>query len=1160
LSDYTRLVGQSCPSCGVENTPDARFCSACGTSLYRACPACGADQPVSAAFCSSCGAPLQSDARRGVPVDDHEERRVVTVLFADLAGSTALGEQLDPEDVRELQQELFELVHAQVANHGGMTEKFVGDAVLAVFGVPVAHDDDPERAVRAALAVRDRFPDFAAGVHERHGLEVGLRMGVNTGEVVAGREASARGELIVSGDAVNVAARLQQRAEPGQVLVGERTHAATMRSIAYRDGGSEPAKGKSAPVAAWEPLEPFAGPGRRGVEALQAPIIGRDDELAVLRALATRVERDRAPQLVTLFGPAGVGKSRLLLEFVDRLDAARMLIGRCLPYGEGITYWPLAEVAKTHAGILESDASDVALDKLRRAVATATTDDDALAVLEPIAWTIGLQLPGGSLDQRDVVAQLRDAWTRYLAGLGREQLTVLAVEDVHWASEPLLELLEQLVEALEESAVLTVCTARAEFAELRPLWGAGLQNATSLRLAPLTHDEAQALAAALLGAGGLPEETRHDVLERAEGNPFYLEEILHMLIEQGSLARVNGGWAVREPVAQLAIPDSVHGVIAARLDLLDAVSREALRRCSVMGRVFWPAAVGVDEGLIGALARRGLVSESPTSSIAATREFAFKHALTQEVAYATLPRAERRTLHRLVAEWIERVAPTREAETAELVAFHFDQALEHGEQDPEIARRTFELLLRAGEAALARAALASADSLFARAVGRAPDPSARAKAVLGHGRTRLADPDTTDWMEHLLEAQRLANEAGDAATEADALAVLSRGYWVVGRWDDALGASDTAVDVLSHLPESPQLARALGRRAQMAMLRGRANAAALAEEAVAAARRVADPEAEVNARITLYSALGNDGFPPDTGEVREIVVAARRAGDPGEAYRAVGNWVWSSHATRPIREVERDLEILLAEIADLPRIESYNPYVELSIAKLLYLPAGRWDEAEQTLAALGDEPEATAPSRLLWDELVGGLALRRGDRQTADRLLDRFLDEALASLEPQRIVPMAGLVLWRAALDGDEPTLAHLTEAVLAPPDVVWTKASDCSPIVRAVAHARAEDLLARVRDTLVASAGNDPRGHERVAIPLANGLLAHLAGRHDDAVTLLREAGDRERELGRTYYAACIDLDLAGALEAAGDAAGAAEAREHANKVLQALACVNAI
>ena len=316
-------MSRACAACGAEHEPSARFCSTCGAPLWRVCPACGAEDHVAAAFCSTCGFALVEGARRAEAiVEGTDERRVVTVLFADLAGSTALGERLDPEDVREVQGELYSLVNDAVDRFGGITEKFVGDAVLAVFGAPQSHEDDPERAIRAALAISEAFEPFARRVRELHTAEVGLRIGINTGEVVAGREASARGELMVSGDAVNVAARLQQLALPGTVLVGARTRQATHRAIEFRQLEALTAKGKTEPLEAWEAIGVTAPPGTRR-SGFGAPLIGRDDELALLRLAAARARRERTPQLCTVYGHAGVGKSRLVEEFVTNLEQAQ---------------------------------------------------------------------------------------------------------------------------------------------------------------------------------------------------------------------------------------------------------------------------------------------------------------------------------------------------------------------------------------------------------------------------------------------------------------------------------------------------------------------------------------------------------------------------------------------------------------------------------------------------------------------------------------------------------------------------------------------------------------------------------------------------------------------------------------------------------------------
>jgi len=1082
------------------------------------------------------------------------------VLFADLAGSTALGERLDPEDVRELQGELFDLVNAEVEGHGGVTEKFVGDAILAVFGIPQAHDDDAERAVRAALAVREVFPDFAARVSRRHGLEVGLRVGVNTGEVVAGREAAARGELMVSGDAVNVAARLQQRAEPGQVLVGERSVASTRRAIRYRDLGTAAAKGKRAPVRAWEALSVSAAPGQRGYEGLTASLIGRDEELEVLRALTARVERERVPQLVTLFGQAGVGKSRLLDEFVARLPQGRRLQGRCLPYGDGITYWPLAEAAKGHAGVLDSDPATTALEKLRTVI-QLLLGTDAERVLEAVAWTIGLVLPGTSAsDSTDVAARLREAWTKYLAALGRERLTVLAIEDVHWASEPLLDLLEQLTERLEDTAVLTVCTARPEFLDARPAWGGGIRNASSISLSPLPPDESELLVVELLGADGLPAEMTARVVDRAGGNPFYVEEILQMLIERGAIARENGHWVIRDALPDAEIPDSVHGVIAARIDLLDADARDALRRCSVMGRVFWPPAVGVEEELIAGLGRGGLVSEQPASMIAQMREFAFKHALTRDVAYTTLPRPERGFLHRKVGEWLEGVAPGREAETAELAAFHYAKALEYSERDEQVTARAFALFLSAGETALARAALASAEPLLDRALELAANERERALALFALGRTDIALSRGEGAIARLDLAEAAAQAVADPILRSDILGWQSRAFWLAGRRADAIRATEDAIVALQGLPETPQLARALARRSQLEMLGSVPAAVEHAREAVDVARRVGDGFAEANARTNLFTELANEGVEPDAQELDKIVELALAAGAYDEAFRAVVNLVWSAQAYWHVDTLERVIAAAVRPIAHVAAPELFDAYLTMSLAKLISVPAGRWTDADAAVAEVGYLSRAThLGSNLVWLEVAGGLALRRGDLTRAGELMLELQQGALAVGEPQRIVPMASIVVPWAAHAGDQSTVAHIADAVLTLAARSWAPTFSAVGVARGLAAAGELDRLARLVSMLRAVPSESWSGNQPISLAASDGLLALAAGELHAAVERLAEAVHLERSLGRAYNTACLELDLATALDAAGDGTGADESRARAAAVLEPLGCVNA-
>jgi class 3 adenylate cyclase/tetratricopeptide (TPR) repeat protein len=1148
-----------CASCGAENPSGARFCSTCGAPLQQICPACGFEQAATATFCSNCGVALKDDARRaGETSDDRQERRVVTALFADLAGSTALGELLDPEDVRELQGELFELINAEVERFGGTTEKFAGDAVLAVFGIPQAHEDDPERAVRAALAVRESFVSFTERVHGRHGADVGLRIGVNTGEVVAGREAAARGELMVSGDAVNVAARLQQHAAPGNVLVGQRTHAATNRTITYREHEPLEAKGKSAPVAAWLAVaaarEQESAP--RGIVGLSAPLVGRNEELAILSAVASRVEHERAPQLVTLFGPAGVGKSRLLAELVERLPA-RLVQGRCLPYGEGITFWPLAEAAKAHAGILDTDPAEVAHAKLRAAIESVVAEDQVERVFEAAAWTIGFALPGVSAagsDPREVVRRLQDAWTRYVAALGREQLTILAVEDVHWASDALLDLLEQLAENLSDSKVLLVCTARIELLELRPTWGAGKQNATALSLAPLSPADASHLMSSLLGEAQVPGEVRERVLRSAEGNPFYLEEMLNMLIEEGALERQNGGWVSTARLDEVSIPDSVHGVIAARIDRLEAASRDALRRCSVIGRSFWPAAVEVDEGLIDGLVRSGLVSDSVDSTMAGMREFAFKHALTRDVVYGTLPRPERRELHRRVGEWIQEVAPDRGAETVELAAYHYRQAVAYGEDDPAVSRRALELLLAASEAAYGRGAFNAARRQLEHALELAVDESRLAVAELALARLDMVDGLMDSALRRLDTVDGLLDSA-DAELRSDSLGLRSRVCWLTGRWDEALWSANAAVAALAGLPESPQLARALARLSQIEMLKQRHESVSHAKEAIAVAHRVGDSFAEWNATINLFTQEATEGIAPNLGEIASIVESAAKAGEFEEGYRAIINLIWSAAGYLPVDRIELAVAEARLTLAGVPAPGSIGPYLEVSVAMCLLVPSARWAEADAVLPEL-KRGDVAISTRLVHLATAGGLAFRRGDAQQTKHLLEELRPLALASGELQRIIPMAAVLVPWLARNGQVDELHSFTDELLTVVDRQWPAVLDSVPIVRALADAGEPELLARTTESL--REATPVAAHTETALLAGEGLLALEHGNAGEAVGKLEAATERKRQLGRSYDAACLELDLARALEAAGQSAAADKAKARAAAVLDPLGCVN--
>jgi class 3 adenylate cyclase/tetratricopeptide (TPR) repeat protein len=1127
--------------------------------LWLDCPACGTEQPADAAFCSSCGTALKAGAQRARVADPGEERKLVSVLFADLSGSTALGEKIDPEDVRDVQRELYGLVSGHVERHGGVTEKFAGDAVMAVFGIPQAHEDDAERAVLAAIAVRDDFSRFATNVHDRFGADVGIRVGVNTGEVVTGREAAARGDLMVSGDAVNVAARLQQAAEPGEVVVGERTRSATQRAIAYGEAVAHEAKGKSEPVRVSVAVAAIAEPARRGLPGLHAPMIGRDNELELLGTLARRVADERAPQLVTLFGAAGVGKSRLLSEFAAATPWLRRFEGRCLSYGENVTWWPLAEIVKAQAGIRESDPAAVVRDRL--ADTLGGMGDARMA--EAIAHTIGLESASAdSLEPVDVRRMLVSGWSRYFAALGREAPTAIVIEDVHWAPSPLLDLIDAVAASLEDTPVMIVCTARPELIDSRPSWGAGLRSATSISLRPLAADENGRLVSSLLDVDRLDGDVRDRICARAEGNPFYTEEILRMLIDEGAITRSGSGWIATERVNGIPIPDGVRGVIAARIDLLGSAERRALRECAVVGRTFWADAVGVDESALAALVQRELVSERLESSMEGRREFIFKHALTCDVAYSILPRAERRELHLRVARWIEELGDEREGEISEVLAHHYLQAIASGETDSGVRRRAMEVFVRAGRAALRRAAAEPAVRLLRAAMGLADNERDLALVELELASAEISMLETDAAIERLQNAAARFQSVGDREGQAQALGELTRALWYHARPEEALVAGEQAVAILEGLPESVALARALARRSQLEMLGGVRAAIPHAEEAVSVARRVGDRFAEANALINLATARSFRSGVPDAGMFAEATRIAIDAGAYDEAYRAAVNQVWGSALSAPLSRIEE----VAAEAGGLPKIveSAFSDYLELSVHRFVHLPAGRWEEMVPHLTPEWEQRARSggAGSGMIWLELSARVALARGDGAAARPMIAELVEWADQAAEPQRVVPARVLAAVEAAGTGDAHAVLGHVSAGLA----ILEGRFDAFIAELAVGAGRALHRLGaaaearRFADELSPALRREAQTGSTIGLDVVEGLALLGEGRPREAAEHLQRARDLEAERGAMYFAACCDADLAEALKAAGDEAAAQATRERADAVLGPLGVVRAI
>ena len=666
-------------------------------SESTACPNCDAPNEESARFCSTCG-------QRLIAEQAHEARKLVTVLFSDLEGSTQLGEQLDPEALRALLTEYFEAMSEVVREWGGSVEKFIGDAVVALFGIPTIHEDDANRALRAGLEMQVRLTEINPALKDRYGVDLVMRIGVNTGDVLASTDADA----VLAGDVFNVAARLEGVAAPGTVVAGERTYRAAERLFEFEALGEFELKGKSEPQSVWRAIEPYLSARPAGVEI---EMVGRTAELGMLGALMDQAVSEGRPRLVVVVGEPGIGKSRLVSEFVsgDEGDLREALYGRCLPYGHGITFWPLREVLWESAGIALDDTLEAAASKLRHLVATlpAGSVDNPEWLAFALAATAGINLadnPFNDLSPESAGEELQLAWPAFASALAAQQPTVWVIEDIHWAEQPLLDMIEQL--ALRSlGPMLIVVTARPEFMEDRAGWGSRAIP-SQISLGPLTEASFDELIAQLLPDA--QDEVRHLLLDKAGGNPFFAEEITrHALIE--GLEKATGGPAF--------VPDTARAVLAARIDQLAPADREVLQDAAVIGEVFWPAPLErmrgeeIADSLV-TLERNGFITTRPTSTLPGQREMAFRHGLMRDVAYQSIARRRLAPTHAAVAEWTESLAVERREEFIELVAHHYAAAaqpetaalawLDDSERRDEIRKRAVADLVEAGAAARRR--------------------------------------------------------------------------------------------------------------------------------------------------------------------------------------------------------------------------------------------------------------------------------------------------------------------------------------------------------------------------------------------------------------------------------------------------------------------------
>jgi class 3 adenylate cyclase len=959
-----------------------------------ACAQCGAALPADARFCPACAAPVE---RTPEPAD---ERKLATVLFADLVGSTALGGSQDPERTRALLDRFYDAMASEIEGAGGTVEKFVGDAVMAAFGAPAALEDHAERALHAALAMQRRLTEL-------FGDELALRIGVNTGEVVVGRPRE--GSSFVTGDAVNVGARLEQAAAPGEILAGERTAAAARGAFEFDEPRTIEAKGKPEGVVG-RPLRRALSLMRpRGVGGLRQAFVGREAELDQLCRAYEDILQTRRPRLVAIMGDAGVGKSRLVRELwawlAEQEPQPLQRTGRCLSYGHGTAYWPLAEVLREHFGILDSEPPAAVAERLRGR--------------RYLGLTLGVD-PGEELHPLKAREHLHDAWTEFLTELAREQPAVVLVEDVHWAADDLLDLLET-VAAQVEGPLLVIATARPELLERRPAW-----TGHTVALDVLPPAQTTLMLDELLGVE-LPASLHDVVVERAEGNPFVVEELLATLIDRGVLVRRNGGWSCGELPTDFEVPDTVQAMLAARIDLLPSVEKEALQAAAVIGRVFWTGPVyelvgGLPE--LDLLAERDFIRRRPGSSLPGEREYAIKHALTREVAYESLPKAKRARLHAAFAGWLELRGDVTD-EHASLLAHHYFEAVRPEDvdlawpgRDEEVARvrrKAVAWSRRAAKGAIGRYEIDEGIALLERAVDLEGDSGAQAELWLEIGRANALRFDGESFRAALERAIQLTGPSGELYTELALQTARRSGMW---KQPPDREIVDTWIDRALELAEegSPTHARAL---AAVALWR---KDEAAARRLYALARGFGDSGLLSNALAALTDVAWSAGdLEQACGWLDERLELVPTLVDPDDRHFALMTAVLLDLAATRFPEARRASELLEEMVQGLtPHHRLHGMHMRLQTEWVM----GRWNDLRaltpQAVRAVEANWAAPCPSNARSFLFCALASLHQGDEEEAARL------EAEAerwTLHPYRSLywpPKLRLALARADLSAVE--------------------------------------------------------------------------------------------------------------------------------------------
>jgi class 3 adenylate cyclase/tetratricopeptide (TPR) repeat protein len=1060
------------------------------------------------------------------------------VLFCDLVGFTARSDNADPEDVRARLVPYHGLLRREIERFGGTLDKFIGDGVMAVFGAPVAHEDDPERAVRAGLRILDAIEELNRADPE---LELQVRQGVMSGEAVVVLGGDRESEQVV-GDVVNTASRLEGLAPVGGVLVGERTWRATRHAISYRPVAPVVAKGKAEPLAVWEALEPIASLGvdvrRRG----QAPLVGRQAELGGLRDALGRVRAGPAPRLVTLVGAPGIGKSRLVAELLAAVDAEPELTawrqGRSLPYGEGVTFWALGEMVKAQAGILESDPADVAEAKLARMAgellaeeAEARWVEGHLRPLVGLAGDTGL----GADRQHEAFA----AWRRVLEALAGQGPAVLVFEDLHWADDALLDFVEYLLEWAASVPLLVVVAARPELLDRRPGWG-GRPNSDVLHVGPLSGDDTARLLAALLETSVLPAELQATLLARAGGNPLYAEEYARMLTDRGQLGPGGAGRAAR--MDALPLPETVQALIAARIDALGPEEKAVLADAAVLGSVVWLGALAELAGRpreavgrqVEVLEQREFLRAERRSAVAGETQYSFGHVVVRDVAYGQISRSARADRHRRAAEWIASLTPDRAEDRAELLAHHWSRALEFAraarQDDTVLARRAGQALRDAGDRAAALNAFGAATRFYAAALELAAegDP-ARPTLLFGLGQARMYAEHAGE--ELLADAAEALLAAGDGERAAEAKAVLGRLLRRQGHGHQGMRQLREAAALLEGGPNSRSHAFVLVQLAGALIIGGES---AEAVEAGRAALAIIDDLGLDNLRAEALQWIGagrlDSGDRGGIDDLEHAAAIAVRTNSPA-ACHIVANLATTRAGFGDLaRAVE--LHVEARRLAERFGDASLLRYLGVEDAWDRYLE-GRWDDALRLAGDWLAEGEGSAHYMESTCRIVRGrVLLARGEVAGALADADAALRLAAEAEDLVGLHEALGLRVCALLADGQVAAaeasagelLALIRDQEQAGMTADWS-ADITDALARVGRGAELAALLARLEPTpwlegALAIAQGDP---ERAAA-----VYARIGSRPDEALARLRAAGQLAAAGRRAAAAAHLERALA--------------------------------